>query len=957
MIGDTIVTIVLSSYLSAAGDYAALYRGEFEPQYVQSVWKTHPYWESRDFWTGNICFDGNVYTSVPMRYDVYANALSVTMPESQYVVMPKQDQVAWFEVDGVRFQRANDWFMRVEYQGKNLALLLKRSKLIAPDVLIDRHWYHDLKTLENYYVLTPDGLTHEVSSLKSLCRLYPGHKEELRRIAKQEHLKFSRNDLATSLITCLKAVDQSEMAVDGDALVPVYRVSDEDLLPVAYNVEPVDSVKRVSAYYVYQTDSHGRLEYADDDTENDTPGISQLEPISEARTLDEVEVMGMRQKLSQQFGGVESFRPQMLRNVPQAMGEADVLKLAMLTPGVSTTGEASSGLNVRGGSTDQNLMLFNGNTIYNPMHLFGMFSAFNADLIAESELYKGNIPSEYGGRLSSVMNIKGRTADRQKFHGSASIGLITSNGVFDIPIIKNRVSLLVGGRGTYSDWMLKLLPKENGKEDGNEELSDYRNGNAGFWDLGGTLSIGITKPTNRKFMSTLLLHGYYSDDRFALTEYEKYAYSNQNYSMEWRNRFGERVLVSLQAGLDHYDYTNDETQHHYSAARLSFDLNQYFAKLKADFKLHERYSINIGAQATQYDMMPGEYQPLGEDSQIVPNTLPQDKAMESAVWFENDWSITRKLKLTAGARMNLFQTQEKANDVSFQEPDWRASLSYSFNDFSSFKLGYNTMHQFIHKVSNTLIMSPTDTWVLSNEFIKPQSGWQGSTGIYTQSRNRQYELSIEAYYKEMQNFLTYRGGAMLIMNPKLHEDVIGANGRAYGIEVQVRKLYGKLNGWISYTYSRTQLRQDAADSQFAINNGEWFSTEYDVPHNLKVVGNYKFTRRFSTSVNVDYSTGRPFTAPVAQFNDPITNVLVPVYSERNSVRMPDYCRVDWSFNIEPGHRLTAKTRSWFTIGVYNLTGRKNAYSIYYESDGKEIKGYKLSIFGSQIPYLNYNIKF
>ena len=491
--------------------------------------------------------------------------------------------------------------------------------------------------------------------------------------------------------------------------------------------------------------------------------------------------------------------------------------------------------------------------------------------------------------------------------------------------------------------MLKKLPKESG----------YRNGEAGFWDLGGTLHTQISPN------QALSISGYYSHDRFAFTEYNGYEYSNMNFSAEMRSRFGSQLSTTITAGYDHYDYGNEEREISYSASRLTFNLNQFFLKGVANYQLTDDHTLNFGLQGQYYDLMPGSLQPLGPNSYLVGRKLPTANAVESALWAEDAWTVTSDLKLTAGVRMSLFQSlaTDASNAKAYADPDLRFSASYQLIGSQSLKAGFQTLHQYIHKVSNTVIMSPTDTWVLSNEHIKPQSGWQLSTGYYWQSSDKVYECSAEAYYKGMDNYLTYRSAAQLVMNEQLHRDVVGTQGRAYGLELQLRKMHGDLNGWVSYTYARTQLRQNHGEQGLAINHGQWFSADYDAPHQFKLVGNYKFTRRYSMSLNADYSTGRPFTAPVGQFYDEQHHRVVPIYSDRNACRMPDYCRVDWSFNVEPSHHLTNLTHSWFTIGVYNLLGRKNAYSIYYESEGNNIQGYKLSIFGAPIPYVTYNIKF
>lgn len=943
MVSDTLVAMMLSAYLGAAGDHAALYKGSIEPQFPQSVWTSHPYWYDAEFRQGSICYDGVVYPSVQLRYNVFDNALAVIAPFSRINIMAEYDHVQYFVLDGFRYIPMDGRFARVVFDGKQVRLLHLREKKRGGDEIIDRRAYHTFDTIDTYFLCLPNGSCHMVSDLKSITTKIPDYKQELKSFARSKKLRFNKAVREESLVQCAKYLEQLGISDEKSAITKVNQsicqeqIADSTLNKTAISLFCTDEipspVEHVAAYYLYTPENTYELEFADDDLAINTPGVSELETLRETRSLSEVEIVGFRQKVSQMQTGVEAFRPSMLRNVPLAMGEADVLKVAMLLPGVSASGEASSGLNVRGGASDQNLMLYNGNTIFNPMHMFGIFSAFNPDMVSESELYKGGIPSQYGGRLSSVMNIKGRTADRQDFHGSASVGLVTAKAMFDVPVIKNRMSLLVGGRATYSDWMLKKLSKESG----------YRDGQAGFWDASATLSTLLNRD------HTLNLNGYYSNDRFSFTEYDKYSYTNLNFSAELRSRFGERLTTNITAGFDHYDYANDNNEFHYSAARLSFDLNQYFVKGLATYQLNDAHTLNAGLQAQVYQIMPGRYQPLGEESYVVDRQLADDNAIESALWAEDSWALTDQLKLTGGLRLNMFKSID---------PDLRFSASYKLTDNQSIKAGFNTLHQYIHKVSNTVIMSPTDTWVLSNSKIKPQSGWQASAGYYWQSDNMTYEFSAEAYYKGMDHYLTYRSAAQLMMNEELSNEVVGTQGRAYGLELQIRKLYGKFNGWLSYTYARTQLRQQGdRATQFLINEGKWFSGDYDCPHEVKLVSNYKFTRRYSTSLNANYSSGRPFTAPVAQFYNEEQHTIMPVYSERNACRMPYYLRLDWSFNIEPSHHLTNLTHSWFTIGVYNLLGRRNAYSIYYLTDSWHIQGYRLSIFGAPIPYINYNIKF
>ena len=683
--------------------------------------------------------------------------------------------------------------------------------------------------------------------------------------------------------------------------------------------------------------------------------------------LEEVLVTGGRvEAVKSTTLGMEKIKPSLLKNIPMAMGEMDVLKMVQALPGVKTVGEASTGFNVRGGATDQNLMLLNGGTIYNPTHLFGFFTAFNSDMVSDVEVYKSSIPSQYGGRISSVLNITGKEANKEKFVGVAGIGLLTSKLNLEIPLWKERTSLLVSGRTTYSDWLLGMLPEKSG----------YKDGKAGFYDVGATFSHTFN------VRNKLNIYGYYSRDRFAFNKNEKYGYGNMNLSAHWRAIFNDHLIANFSAGYDHYDYKNDETVDSIQAARLSFSIDQYFAKANFNLDL-EKHKLNFGISTLLYNIGSGKYEPLGKQSMVALDELQKDKALESAVYLGEEWEITPKLSLNAGIRYSMFNALGPRNFYTYQPgllpsentiadtvrvtgnevlktyhgPEFRLSGRYAFNDDLSVKVGFNTMRQYIHKVSNTSVMSPTDIWKLSDVNVKPQQGWQLAGGVYYNTPERMWEFALEGYYKKMKDYLDYRSGAKLLMNHHLEMDVINTEGYAYGVELEVKKPKGKLNGWASYTYARTFLRQNDKRISRPINNGAWYPTEYDKPHDFKFVGNYKFTRRYSLSLNMDYSTGRPTTIPAGQYYDQQLGTTQVYYTDRNSYRVPDYFRMDLSFNVEASHHLTLATHSSISFGIYNLTGRKNVYSIYYVVENRKIKGYKMSIFGVPIPFVTYNIKF
>jgi hypothetical protein len=703
-------------------------------------------------------------------------------------------------------------------------------------------------------------------------------------------------------------------------------------------------------------------------------GALNIELAEEPQQLEEVTVTAQRVNNVRNIQlGTEKVQIPQIKNIPAAFGEADILSVIQSLPGVKTVGEASSGYNVRGGATDQNLILFNDGTIYNPNHLFGLFSAFNSDMIKEAELYKSSIPAKYGGRISSVLDINGKEANKEKFTGSAGLGLITSKLTLEIPVIKGKTSVLLSGRTTYSDYLLKLLPEKSG----------YSNGTAGFYDVGTVLSHKF----NEK--NYLTVFGYYSRDRFSFSGNQQYAYSNMNASAKWKHFFNDRSFVDLTFGYDHYDYLTSADENADSTAyMLSFNIDHLFIKSDFTYDLG-RHILNFGLKSMFYDLNPGTFEPYGDNSKIKLDRLQNEKALESALYLEDQWDLTDRFSVTAGVRFSMFNAFGPRNYYTYDPgllpdestitgsvsvnsgkvfktyagPEFRLSSRYILAENLSVKAGFNTMQQYIHKLSNTAIMSPTDTWKLSDANIRPQKGWQAATGFYYDTPRKTYLLSVEGYYKKLSDYLDYRSGAQILMNHHIETDVINTEGYAYGAEFSLKKPEGKLNGWLSYTYSRTFLRQSDKLIANPVNDGSWYPTDYDKPHDFKLVGNYRFTKRYSCSVNLDYSTGRPITIPAGKYYDATSDREFAYYTDRNTYRIPDYFRMDIAFNIEPSHKLTLLTHSSISFGVYNVTGRQNAYSIYYvsekekEGEPAKIKGYKLSIFGAPIPFITYNIKF
>lgn len=636
--------------------------------------------------------------------------------------------------------------------------------------------------------------------------------------------------------------------------------------------------------------------------------------------------------------GVEVIRLNTIKKVPAVFGEADVLKVVLTLPGVKTAGEASTGYNVRGGAVDQNLILFNEGTIFYPSHMFGVLSAFNADVINDVELYKSSIPAEYGGRISSVLDIRGKEGNANKIAGSVGIGLLTSHLTLEGPIKKGKTTFILGGRTTYSDWMLRALPED----------SDYSGGSASFSDI----NVGLTHKFNEN--NSIHAYGYWSRDKFGFNQDTTFRYSNLNASLKWISHINERNTMTFAGGYDSYSSNLTDTDYVMQAYKLSTDIRQGYLKLTFKSALGDngKHTLTYGLNGNYYDMNPGSYVPFNDESFIVPVYLDRQRAVDLSLFASDNWTATEKLSFEYGLRLNGYMSLD--DKKKYFNPEVRVSGKYSFTPDLSLKAGFNTMSQNIHLISNNTSISPMDTWQLSNSDILPQNGWQGAAGLYWTVGP--VDLSLEGYYKRMYHYLDYKSGARLSMNPNLVDDLIETTGRAYGVELLVRKNLGKLNGWLSYTYSRSQLRELEDRGVETINGGDWYSTTHDKPHDFKMVMNYKFTHRFSVSFNADYSTGRPVTLPIGKYW--YANTYLLAYSERNAYRIPDYFRLDAALIIEPSHYLKKLTHFSVTVGVYNVTGRKNAYSVYYTAGGSEtVNGYMLSVFACPIPYVNINMKF
>lgn len=663
--------------------------------------------------------------------------------------------------------------------------------------------------------------------------------------------------------------------------------------------------------------------------------------------------------------GVERLDIKTIKQMPTVFGEADVLRVVLALPGVKSVGESSTGFNVRGGSADQNLILFDQATIYNPSHFFGFFSALNPEIISTVQLYKSSIPAKYGGRLSSVLELNGREGNKKEFTGTAGIGLLTSRLNIEGPIIKDKTSFILGGRTTYSNWITNILPENSG----------YRGAKASFYDV----NLSLSHQQNKK--NSFHLTAYLSRDKSNLATDTTFQYSNRNLSLRWKHIFNEKLYGTVTAGRDEYSHDNFSKYKEDIDYKLKFSIAQTNFKTNFNYSPEKKLSIDFGTSSIYYTNNPGDLGPLTDKSLVVAEIIPPEQGLENALFAEQRYDFTKAITLVAGLRYSFYSSlgagsaniyadgldKSDANIVSvanytggkviktYHGPEYRLGATFLLNSSLSLKAGYNTQRQYIHMLSNTTSMSPTDIWKLSDLNIAPQRGSQFSLGIYKNFKSNTIETSVEGYYKRINDFLDYKSGATLILNPEIEQDVLPTQGKAYGIEFLVKKPAGKLNGWLSYTYSRTMLKTDDPTGSNSINLGKYYPANYDKPHDFTFIGNYSFSQRISLSLNITYSTGRPITLPVGKYYYQGGQRLL--YSERNQYRIPDYFRSDISINILGNHKVKQLTHNSWTIGVYNLTNRKNAFASFFASENKLIKGYQLSIFGTAIPFVNYNIRF
>jgi hypothetical protein len=657
-----------------------------------------------------------------------------------------------------------------------------------------------------------------------------------------------------------------------------------------------------------------------------------------------------------------------IKKMPAILGEIDILKSITTLPGVTNAGEGQSGFNVRGGAADQNLILLDEATVYNSSHLFGFFSVFNADAIKDLKLYKGGIPSRFGGRVASVLDIYQKEGNSKGFNLSGGIGLISSRVMAEGPIKKEKGSFLVAGRSSYAHLFLKLTNNDN---------------SAYFYDLNTKLSYKLNENNN------LYLSGYFGRDVFSLNNSFVNTYGNTVFNLRWNHLFNDKLFSNFSMIYSDYFYglTLDFVGFNWDSGIKNYNF-------KYDFKhyLNDKTKLFYGVNAIYYDFNPGKIEPTNSTSGINPDQLDKKYAFEPALYLDVEQQLSDKLSINYGLRYSLFyrlgnqkmntyannqavvfnseqQIYEKATPTGtvdygrnetiakFNNLEPRFSIAYLLNDNQSIKMSYNRMTQYLHLISNTQSPTPLDVWAPSDQFLKPQILDQIAIGYFSELNDGKYTLEVESFYKKIKNRLDYIDGADLVANNAIEQVVLNGNARAYGLEVLFRKNEGRLNGWASYTLSRSEQQTPGRNSaETGINNGAWYKTGWDKLHNLSITGMYKLNEKWSFSSIFTLQSGQPVTYPNGQYQ--YQGISIPTYGLRNENRLPTYHRLDVSATLIPSKN---KNRNWqgeWVFGIYNLYSRKNAASISFRQnqDSGNNEAVRLSIFGI-VPSVTYNFKF
>ncbi|MBK7173054.1 MAG: TonB-dependent receptor [Bacteroidales bacterium] len=643
-----------------------------------------------------------------------------------------------------------------------------------------------------------------------------------------------------------------------------------------------------------------------------------------------------------------------ISRIPALLGEVDIIKAIQLLPGVQSTSEGSTGFSVRGGNSDQNLIILDEATVYNASHLMGFFSVFNNDAIKDVTLYKGDIPAAYGGRLSSLLDVRMKDGNSKQLKLTGGIGTVSSRLTIEGPIIKDRTTFVASGRRTYADLFLPFAKDEG-----------VRDNKLFFYDFNLKLTHTINE-TNRVYFS-----GYLGRDTFK-NQFAKMGFGNQTASLRWNHLFSSKLFFNASVIYSQFDYNLGTPQGDANSFNWSSKMRDHSARFDFTYYLNTKNTLKYGATTTFHEFFPGTATGLGDESLISEFRLPTQYAFEHGAYVSNEQKVTDKLTLKYGLRLSVFQNvgpgtyyrfDEDFNPIDsvvYKKRDFfntyfglepRLAFTYLLDERSSIKGHYSHTYQYIALAQNSTAGTPLDVWFPSTPNVKPQVADQVAIGYFRNFFDNSLETSVEVYYKKVNKVIDFCDHAYLLLNQYIEGEIRIGEGESYGLELMTRKNSGDLNGWISYTYSRSWRKIET------INNGNRYPAPYDKPHTLNIVLNYEASKRVELSATWVYATGLPVTFPTGRAL--IGNAIVPIYSDRNAYRMPDYHRLDLSCTLKGKEKPGKRWRGDWNLSVYNAYNRKNAWSINFEKDAADpyttyaVKTYLFSI----IPALTYNFKF
>lgn len=719
--------------------------------------------------------------------------------------------------------------------------------------------------------------------------------------------------------------------------------------------------------------------------------IEKTLALKESQTLDfelteatnqlaEVEVTAKRldENLNRAEMSTTQLTAKQIKAIPQFLGEFDVIRSITLLPGVTTVGEGASGFNVRGGKTDQNLILLDQAPVYNSSHIFGFFSVFNGDAVRDLKLYKGGIPAPYGGRLSSVLDVHQKEGNTKEFAGTIGLGLLSSRLMLEGPLVKDKASFMIAGRRSYQDVLLKASP--------NDDLNSII---ANFYDLNAKV--------NYKFndKSRLFLSAYYGKDAFGVPGLVKFDWGNLGLTGRWNYLITDKLFLNVSTIYSDYDYAIGFDFPQAKIDNIAFIKNQS-NKVAFSWFPNAKHQVNYGAEATVYDFEPFSTTLDYIDSNLVDINieLQNEYAVEPSLYIEDNWKVNNRLTIRGGLRYSSFYNLGARDVVNYnptangtvrndliedttnyssreiiesfdglQGLEPRLGINFKTTENTAIKASYNRMRQYIHLISNTTSSLPIDTWRPAGKYIDPGTADQIALGWNRNFKGGEWQLSVETYYKSMRDLVDFKNGAQPTGVDNIEVALMTGRGRSYGLEMQLDKKIGQLTGWVAYTYSRSQLQVDlGATPEEWINLGNWYSAAQDKPHDIAIVAAYAWKPNISFSGSFIYQTGKPYTYPEARSE--FEGIIYPFALSRNNSRTPAYHRLDLSMDVAiPNKKENGRKGSW-NFGVYNAYARKNAFSIFFEEElddngdpTGQTKATQLSIFATAIPTITYNLDF